>query len=123
MKIIHFFAVIIVLTTTACGQFCSKEGYFRIVNPTLDKWYDAVEVADHSSKITMGSSIAELQSILREYKDIDVPECYSDAHLFVMAYMDRSITCYFWFVEGRSTVERCFNYADMFFDYAMDELP
>ncbi len=75
--------VFLCLLVTACGGSteCSSSGYNEITGIFLEQW-EAVQTYIKTLRFTdeLTGQISELENILAEYKNLDVPDCYHPAH-------------------------------------------
>ena len=79
------------LFATACAGNveCSSSGYKEITGEYLETW-EGVQMYIKTLRFTdeLTGQINELQNILGEYKNLDIPDCYHPAHDKFMAGME-----------------------------------
>lgn len=66
----------------------------------LDRWGDAVELADSTARIALDGPIAEMQAIRRDLADIDAPACLENAQGALLASMDATIKGFLLFMQN-----------------------
>ena len=75
------------ITLTSCGNACDTGEYYTIVSPLLQEWDDATSVAHRTSRIALPGTLSNLQAIKRRTERLKIPECFEDAHSFLIKSM------------------------------------
>jgi len=100
MKKLTVLIVLIMLFGGACGaqevvlveqdidiKKCTQAEYIEATADIEAEWLDAVELANSTSRMNLPDRISEMQSILRDYKRVEVAECYQGIHdSFILSY-------------------------------------
>jgi hypothetical protein len=67
------------------------------------EWKDTMNRASHSARITIGSSISELQAIKRKTEKTEVPDCARLSKALLVLAMDRDISQLLRFMGGETS--------------------
>ena len=81
-KMMALLAGLCLLATACSGNVeCSSSGYKEITGVYLANW-EGVQTFIKTLRFTdeLAGQISELQNILGEYKNLEVPDCYHPAH-------------------------------------------
>jgi hypothetical protein len=118
MKRLALFLVLCVALISCAGSKCNLEEYNAIVEPLLEEWDDAVIIANQTPRVSLPNVIPELQGIRRRTEDLEIEECFEDAHLFLVKYMDYTIEAFIAFMgqEDDDVVSQKFNMAQTNFE-------
>jgi hypothetical protein len=112
MKKLLFVLILVALAVAACGggDKCDPDKYRDKVEPILDEWDDAVDVAQQTARMSLAGQIDRLQEIKREMAGLEVQECVDDAHDELIDYMDSTIDAFLAFLgqEADTTVQNHF---------------
>ncbi len=76
--------------------------YKTTMQPTIDKWNDAVKLAGQTSRVALASQISELQAIKREATSVVVAECIKSTHDYFTSSMDDTIEAFLAFLSQKS---------------------
>lgn len=76
--------------------------YLLTADDLLDRWDDAVAVADSTGRIALSGPVAELQALRREAATLEPPPCVADAHLALGEMMDHTIEGFLLFMRQES---------------------
>ena len=75
----------------------------------FDRWFDAIEIADSTPRMSLAGPVGELQAIRREAENLDYPNCAVRVRRLLISVMDHSIEGYLLFMrdeaESRITAE------------------
>lgn len=72
--------IISILNLAACDRFVdSKDKGLVDMKKIEQRWFDAVEITDSTSRIALPPQVASLQTIKRDLDVIDVSECLKPA--------------------------------------------
>ena len=111
---------IFALLLSACSTApkCSREDYNTTVEPLLEEWDDAVSVANQTPRMGLPNVIPNLQEIKRRASDLEIDECFVDAHSFLIKYMEYTIEAFLAFMsqESDSVVQGKFSLAETNFE-------
>lgn len=105
-----------VLIIAACGtddlplvgdSGCDKEAVATNLEEVAERWDDAVDVAQSSSRIALTGPVGDLQEIRRETRQQDWPECAIEAQAELVDWMDDTIKAFIAFLgqEDDSVVQ------------------
>lgn len=109
---------------SACGPTCTQQGYIEITSDIEEQWHDALDIANSTARMSLSGPIGDMQQIIRDYKKLEVPECYSSTHgLFIDSY-EQTVDAFLAFMssEEDSVVQSRFRASENTFDRAMREL-
>jgi len=81
------FLVFCIALTSCSKNVCDTDEYFTTVNPLLQEWDDATSVAHTTSRIALSPVLSNLQAIKRRTERLEIPECFEDAHSFLITNM------------------------------------
>jgi len=83
------------------------------MEPFIDKWDDAIVIAESTSRMSLAPQIENLQEIRRETEDLKISDCADEAHEALIAYMDQTIDAFIAFLgqEDDEKVNRLFSSA------------
>jgi len=106
-------ALVILSLVAGCGSKCTKEDYMEKMEPFIDKWDDAIVIAESTSRMSLAPQIENLQEIRRETEDLKISDCADEAHEALIAYMDQTIDAFIAFLgqEDDEKVNRLFSSA------------
>ena len=92
---------------------CNLEEYNAAVELLLEEWDDAVSIANLTSRVSLPNVLSELQGIRRRTKHLEIQECFEDAHLLLVKYMDFTIEAFMAFLgdEHERAVSQKFDLA------------
>lgn len=118
-KTLTKFGIIIAAILFVCcsgdngGDTCRKDIYLGKVQPLLQEWDDAVDVAGSAARIALGTHVDKLQSIRRKAQNLTIPPCAEPAHEILVQYMNKTIEAFLSFMsdEAEATVEAHFKAA------------
>lgn len=109
------FLLLIVFIVSACGtedlpiigSDCDTNAVAENLEDIAERWDDAMDVAGSSSRIALAGPVSELQSIRRETRTQDWPECGQEAQQELVGWMDESINALIAFMgqDDDATVE------------------
>jgi len=75
--------------------------YTASVDPLLEKYKDAFNVALSAPKIALTGPIAELQKLRREIEALNVPTCAQQAHKYLLASLQKNEEAFMNFQSGK----------------------
>jgi len=121
MKRFVLLLIFCVALTSCAGSKCNLEEYNAAVEPLLEEWDDAVSIANQTPRVGLPNVIPELQGIRRrteDTEDLEIEECFEDAHSFLIKYMDYTIEAFIAFMgqEDDSVVTQKFSLAQTNFE-------
>lgn len=118
MKRFVWFLIFCVALTSCAGSKCNLEEYNAAVKPLLEEWDDAVSIANQTPRAGLPNVIPELQGIRRRTENLEIEECFEDAHSFLVKYMDYTIDAFIAFMgqEDDSVVSQKFSMAQTNFE-------
>ena len=94
---------------------CAEQAkeYLEELERLEEQWFDAVEVADSTSRISLSGPVGELQTIKREIEELEGPECASGAGNALFRHAEYVIEGFLLFMqdEPESLIESEFNKA------------
>jgi hypothetical protein len=68
---------------------CSSSGYNAIAEAQLDEWEGVQSfIKELRFTLELTGQISELENILGEYKNLDIPDCYQPAHELFLSGME-----------------------------------
>lgn len=109
MKITLALFTLLAISLTACGgdseEPCISLDYYMAIEPKLEEWDDAVEVAGSTSRIALAPQITRLQDIKREVEDMDIPWCGVFAHMELIKAMEYRIDAFLAFMSQEDDEE------------------
>lgn len=76
--------------------------YIEDTNNLLERWDDALAIADSTARISLSGPIADLQEIKREAGDLEYPPCARKAHVAMTIFMDAYIDAYLAFMAQKT---------------------
>jgi hypothetical protein len=114
-------ALCISFLLSGCGPQCTQTGYIELTEDIEARWLDAVDLASNTSRMSLSGPLSEMQAILREYKSLEVPECYEEIHEKFIESYEYTIDGFLAFLaqESDEQVSRLFRYSDTSFEDAM----
>lgn len=121
-------AVAIVATTGFAlylrSNACPADQYRDTIRPVMFRWQDADELARQSSKLSLPFVILELQSVHRDFSQIDPPRCAEDIHQDILVGMSSAIAGFQSFMEGQPdfVIEDQFDLSNIWMKSAADAL-
>lgn len=118
MKRFVLFLILCVALTSCAGSKCNLEEYNAAVEPLLEEWDDAVDIANQTPRVGLPNVIPELQDIRLRTEDLEIEECFEDAHSFLVKYMNYTIDAFIAFMgqEDDSVVSQKFSLAQTNFE-------
>jgi hypothetical protein len=124
MKRFLLLLVFCVALTSCVGSRCNVEEYNAAVEPLLEEWDDAVSIANQTPRGSLAGVIPGLQEIRRSTENLEIEECFEDAHSFLVKYMDYTIDGFIAFMgqEDDSVVSQKFDLAETSFETYMTKL-
>ena len=90
------------LAVLASCSTCNRDDYMEAVGSIVEEWDDAVVLADQTPRMSLAPRISELQDIWREAEDAEIPECFVDAHGYLLLAMEYTIEGYLSFLSQDS---------------------
>ena len=110
-KTLLFVVILCVLSACSSEQEttkCVKDDYIESIMPIHEEWFDSL---DWDSSTT--SSISQLLEIKRRMDNVEIDECFSDAHEYLIEAMDYTIKAKIaFFTEDYDKAEHYFNLAE-----------
>lgn len=105
------------LVPTAEPCKLQAKSYLENVEKITIEWDDANQVANSTSRIALSPAVAELQRIRRELSIINYPDCASNAHDYLLKYMDKVIDGYLAFMaqDPEADISRNFDEGSNYF--------
>lgn len=76
--------------------------YLLTAEDLLDRWDDAVAIADSTGRIALAGPVGELQTIRRELGNLDPPECAATVHNTAVDMMENTIDGFLLFMQQES---------------------
>lgn len=124
MKRFLLLLIFCVALTSCAGSRCDLEEYNTAVKPLLEEWDDAISIANQTPRGSLPSVIPGLQEIRRRTENLEIEECFEDAHPFLVKYMDYTIDAFIAFMgqEDDSVVSQKFDLAETNFETYMTRL-
>jgi hypothetical protein len=109
---------------TGCTPTEAQEAVATIeaFQPTVDEFNDAVDRARASGRIALSPVVADLQSVRREARDLELPACASPFQTHVVAYMDGVIDALLAFQGGSNDISSMIDTALESADRAYDDV-
>lgn len=95
--------------TPTCAE--EVETWHIAVSPKLEEWFDAVELADSTSRVSLTGPISELQRIARDIKAVKYPVCAQNAYDNLKWHLDKTIDGFLEFMSQQDTYEATINSA------------
>lgn len=126
--LLALFAIAIVATTGFAlylrSNACPAEQYRDAIRATMFRWQDTDELARQSSKLSLPVVILELQSIRRDFEQIEPPRCAEDIHQDILVGMSSAIAGFQSFMEGQPdfVIEDQFDLSNIWMKSAADAL-
>ena len=104
--------------------YVEAEEYLNSLIGLSDRWFDAVEIADSTSRIALSGPVGELQAIRREIGVVEGPDCAAKAGLALYNHTDHVIDGFLLFMqeEPDSTIEAAFDEAGVWIEKYYKEL-
>lgn len=124
MKRLMLLLIVCVALTSCAGSKCNLEEYNAAVKPLLEEWDDAISIANQTPRGSLPNVIPGLQEIRRRTENLEIEECFKDAHSFLVKYMDYTIDAFIAFMgqEDDSVVSQKFDLAETNFETYMTRL-
>ena len=99
---------------SGCSVLCDKGKYHDTMKPLLQKWDDAITLANQTPRMQLAAQIQNLQSIRREVAAVEVQSCLQDTHAILLRAMDLQINGFLSFLaqDPDASVQNYFNQAD-----------
>lgn len=111
-----------ILLITACGtgdlplvgSDCDTDQVAENLSDVAERWDDAVDIAESTSRIAMSGPISDLQEIRRETRAQDWPKCAEPAQAELVDWMDETIKAFLSFAsqDDERTVQQYLENAD-----------
>jgi hypothetical protein len=88
-------------------------GYLDETELLLDRWFDAVEIADSTARMSLSGPVGELQAIRRELTALEAPTCAASIERSLRNMMDNTIDGFLLFMQDEpdSEISAAFNRA------------
>lgn len=98
--------------TSSCKILAGS--YLSKLNPLIEQWDDAQQIASSTSRIALAMPVSNLQQIKREVESLNPPNCAYLAHNHLVSYMNNIILAYTDFMAQKSdaVVQRDFTTAN-----------
>ncbi len=108
----------ILLVSCSFGTSCNEEDYNAVVEPLLQEWDDSISIANQTPRMGLPNVIPDLQDIKRRTAALEIPECFEEAHSFLILYMEYTIDGFLAFMgqEDDEVVNQKFNLAETNFE-------
>lgn len=117
-KLIPLIALLLLAAVSCSEPTCaeSTEEYRAAVDLIIEEWDDAVQIADSTARMSLSGPLGELQSINRNTKQLEVPECAAESHESLLSYQEGIIAGFLAFMgqEEDATVTNLFEVANGF---------
>lgn len=91
---------VVVVQPTATVVPCTRALYVGVLGDVIARWDDANTLANSTSRMSLAPQIAVLQGIRREAEALNVPDCATVAHSYLIEYMNQTIDDYMVFMSG-----------------------
>lgn len=110
------FLVLLLVTAVSCAAPTCEEStvdYRATVDSLNEQWDDALAIANSTARMSLSGPLGDLQSLNRDTKQIDVPECAASAHEAMLDYQEAIIDAFLAFMgnENDSVVNARFDTA------------
>lgn len=105
MKRLLLLALLSFVLLSACAPACDVEGYTATVDPIIQRWDDAVAVANQTPRMTLAASISDMQAVQRDAEAVEVPACLTAAHDNLLSAMEFTVGGFLSFLSGESESE------------------
>jgi hypothetical protein len=92
---------VVVVQPTATVVPCTRVLYVGVLGDITARWDDANTLANSTSRMSLAPQIAVLQGIRREAEALNIPDCATVAHGYLIEYMNQTIDDYVAFMGGR----------------------
>jgi hypothetical protein len=92
---------VVVVQPTATVVPCTRALYVGMLGDVVARWDDANTLANSTSRMSLAPQIAVLQGIRREAEALNIPDCATIAHGYLIEYMNQTIDDYVAFMSGR----------------------
>jgi hypothetical protein len=91
-------------TTPRVSALCqaATQDYLAQIQPLLEEWDDAVEVADSTARIALSPLVRDMQGIQRDVEDVTVPDCARHGSALLIDGMDSVIDSFIAFMGEES---------------------
>jgi len=91
-------------TTPKVSALCQSQtqDYLAQIQPLLEEWDDAVEVANSTARIALSPLVSDMKRIQREVETVGPPDCARDAHVLLTGGMDNVIDAFLAFMTEES---------------------
>lgn len=100
-------------TVPRVSRLCQSQtaDYLAQLEPILDEWQDAVEVANSTARIALSPMVRDLQRIQRDVEDVPAPDCARHGSSRLIGGMDSIVDAFIAFMgeEAESVVSYKFN--------------
>ena len=110
MKKFYILAIVLAVMISGCGeretvtvsQSCAEEDpeFAERLQDYLEQWIDAVIIVESSTRGTMLDPISDLQTLRREVRGLEGPQCGETAQDALVNYMDFHIELFLDFARG-----------------------
>jgi len=127
MRTILVILALLCLLVSSCAENveedveCSSSGYNEITGAQLEEWESIILETLTRFPGNLTPVISDLEKILGEYKNLDIPRCYHPAHDKFMAGMDYALAGVKEYEETGAVTDK-FDLADAEFAAAEEEL-
>jgi len=91
-------------TTPRVSALCqaATQDYLARIQPLLEEWDDAVEVANSTARIALSPMVRDMQGIERDVEDVPVPDCARHGSALLIDGMDSIIDAFIAFMGDES---------------------
>lgn len=83
------------------GLGCDRAGYQSTMTPVLQRWDDALIVAERAPRVALRPEIEKLQAVRRDVQAVAAPECLQPAHDVLLFSLDQRIAGYLAFADNQ----------------------
>ena len=138
MKKLTIVLVLVAILMSACGpkevviveripvvEECTQSEYIEATQNLEGQWNDALALANNSSRMSLSGPLSEIQAILREFKRLELAECYQGAHTIRVHSHELVVEGFLSFLGGeddRNEIRLFFTKSSLEFDKFLDEL-
>lgn len=78
------------------------EDYLDETDEIFDRWFDAIEIADSTPRMSLAGPVGELQAIRRETENLEYPNCAARVRRSLISMMDHTIEAFLLFMRDES---------------------
>jgi hypothetical protein len=95
------------------STLCSEEAadFLEASDDLVERWFDALEIADSTPRMSLADPLRDLQALKRELADLEAPRCASSAKVALGRHMEDVIDGFLLFMQDEpdSTVSAKFD--------------